>query len=138
MCYFRQPLLCRARSVRGRGGGGAYRRAGQMQYGACRCCTFSDARQLERPLPLQTIPLEAAGLLIDLLIPRLCVGICCGHECGKALCMLDEVLLLLNHTEATSACFSSPMDLVKVRIILPLSALICSLLSPLTLISSLS
>ena len=41
-------------------GGGAYRRAGQMQYGACRCCTFSDARQLERPLRLQTIPLEAA------------------------------------------------------------------------------
>ena len=56
---------------------------------------FSDARQLERPLPLQTIPLEAAGLLVDLLIPRLCVGVCCGHGCGKALCMLDEALLLL-------------------------------------------
>ena len=66
-----------------------------MQYGACRCCTFSDARQLERPLPLQTIPLKAAGLLVDLLIPRLCVGVCCGHGCGKALCMLDEALLLL-------------------------------------------
>ena len=66
-----------------------------MQYGACRCCTFSDARPLERPLPLQTIPLEVAGLLVDLLIPRLCVGACCGHDCGKALCMLDEALLLL-------------------------------------------
>jgi len=62
-----------------------------MQYGACRCCTFSDARQLERPLPLQTIPLKAAGLLVDLLIPRLYVGVCYG----KALCVLDEALLLL-------------------------------------------
>ena len=66
-----------------------------MQYGACRCCTFSDARQLEGPLPLQTIPLEAARLLVDLLIPRLGVGMCCGHGCGKALCVLDEALLLL-------------------------------------------
>ena len=62
-----------------------------MQYGACRCCTFSDAGQLERPLPLQTIPLKAAGLLVDLLIPRLYVGVCYG----KALCVLDEALLLL-------------------------------------------
>ena len=66
-----------------------------MQYGACRFCTFSEGLQLECPLPLQTIPLEAAGLLVDLLIPRLCVGVCCGHDCGKALCVLDEALLLL-------------------------------------------
>ena len=55
---------------------------------------FSDDRQLERPLPLQAIPLEAAILLVDLLIPRLCVSVCCGHGCGKALCVLDEALLL--------------------------------------------
>ena len=94
MCYFRQPLLCRACSVRGRGGGGAYRRAGEVQYGACRCCTFSNARQLECPLPLQTMPLEAVRLLVDLLIPRLCGGMCYGHDGDKALCMLDEALLL--------------------------------------------
>ena len=39
--------------------------------------------------------LEAAELLVDLLIPRICVGVCCGHGYGKALCMLDEALLLL-------------------------------------------
>ena len=50
----------------------------------------------------------------------------------------EEELLLLNHSQATSACFFSSMDLVKVHIILPLSALICSLLCPLTSISSLS
>ena len=66
-----------------------------MQYGVFHCYTFSDARQLERPLPLQMIPLEAVGLLVDLLIPRLCIGVYCGHGCGKALCMLDEALLLL-------------------------------------------
>ena len=72
-----------------------------MQYGACRFCKFSNARQLERPLPLQMTPLEAAGLLIDLLIPRLCIGMCCGHGCGKALCVLDEAILLLDVYYAT-------------------------------------
>ena len=36
-----------------------------------------------------------ARLLVDLLIPHLCISVCCGHGCGKALCMLDEALLLL-------------------------------------------
>ena len=65
-----------------------------MQYCACRCCTFSDAH-LKCPLPLQTTPLEAAGLLVDLLIPPLCISVCYSHNCSKALCVLDEALLLL-------------------------------------------